>query len=50
MDEIIDEGKIEGAIGTLNLSKCEKIIQQMKTSICKVYGQKTGTGFFCKIN
>ena len=50
MDEIIDEGKIEGAIDTLNLSKCEKIIHQMKTSICKVYGQKTGTGFFCKIN
>ena len=50
MDEIIDEGKIEGAIDALNLAKSEKIIQQMKTSICKVYGQNTGTGFFCKIN
>ena len=50
MDEIIDEGKIEGAIDALNLAKTDKIIQQMKTCICKVYGQKIGTGFFCKIN
>ena len=49
MEEIIYEGKIKGAIDTISLKKTEKIIEQMKTCICEVYGEIIGTGFFCKI-
>ena len=49
MDNIINEGKIKGAVDALPLEKLEKICDQMKTCICKIYGQMTGTGFFCKI-
>ena len=46
---IDNEGKINGAIDILTLEKTEKICEQMKTCIFKIYGYKIGTGFFCKI-
>ena len=49
MVERIDEGKIKGAIDAISLKKLGKIEEQMKTCICQVYGDKIGTGFFCKI-
>ena len=49
MEERIDEGRIKGAIDPISLEKTEKIVEQMKSSICQVYGKETGTGFFCKI-
>ena len=49
MEERTDEGKIKGAIDAISLEKTEKIVEQMKTCICMVYGDSNGTGFFCKI-
>ena len=49
MEERIDEGKIKGAIDAITLEKTEKIVMQMKTCICMIYGDLIGTGFFCKI-
>jgi len=49
MEGIIQEGKIKGAIDAIQLDNIEKIAEQMKTSICRVYGYVTGTGFLCKI-
>ena len=45
----IDEGRITGAIDAISLENIDKITKQMKTSICQVNGEQTGTGFFCKI-
>ena len=50
MEGIIDEGEIKGAINSLTIKETEKILKQMKTSICKIYGKLIGTGFFCSIN
>ena len=56
MVEIIDEGKITGAIDLIDLEKISKITEQMKKCICHIYTEKNeenkkkqGTGFFCKI-
>ena len=49
MEGRIDEGKITGAIDALSLKNRNKITEKMKFSICQVYGDLTGTGFFCKI-
>ena len=49
MEANIDEGKIKGAIDSIELEKNEKICEQMKTCICKIFGDTIGTGFFCKI-
>ena len=49
MEGRIDEGKIKDAIDAISLENIDKITEKMKTSICQVYGQLTGTGFFCKI-
>ena len=49
MSEISDKGKIRGEIEALTLEKIEKISEQMKTCICKIYGESIGTGFFCKL-
>ena len=49
MEKRIEEGEIAGAIDILTFKQIEKILQQMKKSICKINGQKVGTGFFCKI-
>ena len=49
MEGRIDEGKIQKAIDALSLDNIDKITEKMKTCICQVYGQLTGTGFFCRI-
>ena len=49
MERRLDEGKITGSIDAISLENMEKITEKMKTSICQVYGELTGTGFFCKI-
>ena len=49
MEGRIDEGNITGAIDAISLENINKITEKMKFSICQVYGDLTGTGFFCKI-
>ena len=50
MTERIDEGQITGAVDAISLEKADKILEQMKTCICRIQaGKKMGTGFFCKI-
>ena len=49
MEDRIEEGKIKGAIDSISLEKIEVIQEQMKSCICKVYGEKIGTGFFYKV-
>ena len=49
MEGRIDEGKIKRSIDALSLENIDKITGQMKNSICQVYGDLIGTGFFCKI-
>ena len=49
INQIIEEGKIKGAIDSVPIEKLEKILYQMKNCVCKVIGIKVGTGFFCKI-
>ena len=49
MEERIDEGKIKGAIDSITLENTLKIVEQMKTCICKIYADSVGTGFFCKL-
>ena len=49
MGGVIDGGKIAGAIDAISLENMDKITEKMKFSICQVYGDITGTGFFCKI-
>ena len=44
------EGEIKGAITSITIEQSEKILLQMKTSICKISGKNMGTGFFCDIN
>ena len=48
MEGRIDEGKIKRSIDALSLENIDKITGQMKNSICQVYGDLIGTGFFCK--
>ena len=54
MADIMNEGKITGAVSPLNIKDIETILNQMKTSICIiehiVEGKLTGTGFFCNID
>ena len=50
MEERFEEGMIKGTINSITLEKTEKILEQMKSCICLIEGNKKGTGFFCKIN
>ena len=49
MNAIIEEEKIKGTIDSLTSKKLGIIYTQMKKSICKIFGENIGTGFFCKI-
>ena len=49
MEERIEEGGIKGSISPITIKQNEKIIKQMKSSICKISGKLNGTGFFCNI-
>ena len=50
MEEGIDIGIIKGSIDQIPIEKAEKILFQMKNWVCKINGNKIGTGFFCKIS
>jgi hypothetical protein len=50
MEEIIEEGQIKGSIDIISIDKINLLSEQMKKCICKIDGDKKGTGFFCKIN
>ena len=50
MKEEIEVGLIKGSIDKISIEKAEKILYQMKNCVCKVNGNKIGTGFFCKIS
>ena len=41
MTERIDEGQITGAVDAISLEKTEKIIEQMKTCICRIQAGNT---------
>ena len=49
MENIIEEGEIKGAIDPASLLQTKTILTQMEKSVCKITGDKCGTGFFCKI-
>ena len=49
MEDRIDEGRIKGSIRPITIKQNEKIIEQMKYSICEISGKSIGTGFFCNI-
>ena len=49
MEEGIEVGLIKGSVDKISVEKAEKILFQMKNCICKINGNKIGTGFFCKI-
>ena len=49
MEDKIEEGLIKGSIDIISIDKINIILEQMKKCICKIYGKKNGTGFFCKI-
>ena len=50
MEERYEEGLIKGSIVSITIEKTQTILEQMKICICKVFGKKIGTGFFCKIS
>ena len=47
MEERIDEGIIKGAKEIMPLDKTD--LNKMSKCICKLSGEKIGTGFFCKL-
>jgi hypothetical protein len=50
MEDINKEKKLKNGIEPVSIEKTEKIIDQMKKCICKIYSNgSTGTGFFTKI-
>ena len=50
MEDIIKEKKVKNGIEPVSIEKTEKIINQMKKCVCKIYSNgSTGTGFFTKI-
>ena len=49
MEESNEEGLINGSIDSISIKKMDKLINQIKKCICKVDGNKIGTGFFSKI-
>ena len=50
MEDIFKEKKIKDGIEPVSIAKTEKIINQMKNCVCKIYSNgSTGTGFFTKI-
>ena len=49
MEGRYEEGLIKGSIDWITIEKTETILDQMKKCVCKVIGNKIGTGFFCKV-
>ena len=50
MSERTDVMVISDVVGYVTTKQMEKILMQMKKSICMIKGKSTGTGFFCRIN
>ena len=50
MDQRSNKGHIQGAIDSITMKQHERILMQMKKSICKINGKSIGTGFFCITN
>jgi len=50
MQEEIEVCLIKRSIDKIPIEKAEKILYQIKNWVCKVNGNKIGTGFFCKIS
>ena len=42
--------KFERYPSPISIDKTEKILRQMRESVCRIYCDKKGTGFFTKIN
>ena len=50
MEDTNKEKKVKYSIEPVSIEKTEKIVEQMKRSVCKIYSNgSTGTGFFAKI-
>ena len=49
MENIKDEKYIKDSPEPLSIDATEKILDQMKKCVCKIYNGKEGTGFFIKI-
>ena len=49
MEDIICEKFLNDSPEPLSIKSIETILEQMKSSICKIYNGKQGTGFFIKI-
>ena len=50
MDDINKEKKVKNGLEPASIETTEKILFQMKNSVCKIYSNgSTGTGFFTKI-
>ena len=50
MENIIKEKYINNSPEPLNIEATEKIIEQMKKCVCKIYNRHEGTSFFVNIN
>ncbi len=46
MVEKIEEGNFKDAVDFITIEKTEKILSQMRKSICKIKAKLIGTGFF----
>ena len=49
MENIFEEGEIKGAIESVTKLQTKTILNQMENSVCKIIGNKNGSGFFCNI-
>ena len=49
MEDIKEEKYINDSPEPLSIDATEKILEQMKKCVCKIYNGKEGTGFFIKI-
>lgn len=50
METRMKKRKIKDSVNPIKINPDEKILKQMKSSICKIINKNIGTGFFCNIN
>ena len=46
---IDEEGLVKGYIEPISIRQIETILKQMKNSVCQIFGQTIGTGFFYRL-
>ena len=46
---IEEEGFVKGYIEPVSIRQTENILKQMKKSVCKIFGQNIGNGFFYRL-